>query len=264
MGQTVKIGSKEYGKAFDEGHLPSVAVYVALCKIHSGKNFYFKTGEKTRTLTKLAGKVGISYHSLKKHIDKLEYLGLADIYTNEIRLRSLKKTQKGVCKYVYVPENINTYKEIKEFLKTIPFLSNIKAQVKAIEKKKRLIEIEDELKRENGKLTIKEYKKLKRFKDKGGILEVNNQIMCSIKRIGEILDFKSRHTVVKYKKLLKKFGSLDYFNTRSCIVNNIDRRTYFRMKEYGLIPKYAYYYNRNVYVYNPTVFVPLKISSICI
>ena len=261
---TVKIGTKEYGRAFNEGWMSSLAVYVALTKIHTGKNFYFKHKQKTKRFTDLAKQLGITYTAFAKHIKILEQEKLLEVYTNEVRLKSMRRMSKMCVNYVYVPNNVNTYKDIKGFLKTIPFLSNIKEQQKAIDKKERLIKISNKV---NRKISVprNEYREYLKFAKKGESIELNSKIQIGVKRIGEVMGMKSRHTVVKYKKLLKELGIIDYQNTMTLHYKNISRTAMYYLKDTGVISMYSFRTKKgNIYSYDITTFVPVKVSSICI
>ena len=261
---TVKIGTKEYGRAFSEGWMSSLAVYVALTKLHTGKNFYFKHKQKTKRFTDLAKQLGITYTAFAKHIKILQQEQLLEVYTNEVRLKSMRKMSKMCVNYVYVPNNVNTYKDIKGFLKTIPFLSNIKKQQKAIDKKERLINISNKM---NRKISVskRDYREYLKFMKNGEPMELNSKIQIGVKRIGEVMGMRSRHTVVKYKKLLKQLGIIDYQNTMTLHFLNQSREALLYLKEVGEVPKYAFRTKKgNIYSYDISTFIPVKVSSICI
>ena len=82
----IKIPSRLYYRAFSEKWLNSLAIYVYLCKSHTGKNYYFKPNQKTKMIKALADAHKISLTSLQYLLSFLENNGLLTVYSTEIRL----------------------------------------------------------------------------------------------------------------------------------------------------------------------------------
>ena len=238
----IKIPSRLYYKSFSEKWLNSLAIYVYLCKSHSGKNYYFKPNQKTKMIKALADAHKISLTSLQYHLSVLENNGLLTVYPTEIRLTKNIDLFRLNSKSVFVPANINSLKEIKTFLKTIPILSNLVSQEKAVKKIQRLNYIREQSEKRCGKIKVAELKRLSRYNNKGGKMVFNEQFQLSVRSMGNLIERKDKNTIGKYKKFLKDSKIINVFNEKIklfkhrlsfCIftelrMNNIiDLKTYF-------------------------------------
>lgn len=249
----VKIPGKIYAKAFKEGWLNSLGLYVFLCKSHSGKNYYFKANSKTNMLKNLSDVHGISFTAFMKHIKALNENGLLSFSKNEMKLTRNSKLFSGIKKFVFVPININSFKEIKFFLQTIPILSNIVSQEKAIEKIKRYNYKQEQSLKKFGNITSKEYNKLKRYKKDGGKMEFNSNIQISISKMGELIERSNKNTITKYKRFLKEKGIINVFNEKIKLLKyKISFNQYLEMKKYNLIDIRSYYYRGYAYHCTPS------------
>lgn len=249
----VRIPGKIYAKSFKEGWLNSLGLYVFLSKSHSGKNYYFKDNSKTNMLKSLADSHNISLTSFLNHIRVLKYNGLLSFSKNEMKLTNNIELFRKKGKTIFVPKNINSFKEIKFFLQTIPILSNIVSQEKAIERKKTLNYIKEQSKKEYGNVKITELKKLDRYIQKGGNTASNSNIQISISKMGELIERSNKNTITKYKKFLKEKGIINVFNEKIKLLKyKISFQQYLEMRRYNLIDIRSYFYKGIVYHCTPS------------
>ena len=258
----VKIHSKLYGKAFNEKWLTSLAVYVGLQKLNDGnKTFYISKCKKTIILKSIAIRLGINYTQFKKHLSKLQQENLIEFTDDSLKLISLRAMigQKK-DKIVFIPKQVNTYKLIKEFLKALPIRSNLAKQSKLLKKKERYSYLWSRTSQKNEyvpKKLITEFTRLRSYfkkKYKGESFKVNNNLTLTIKSIGDILDLKSRNSIVKYKKILKQLGIIDYYNQIEKLIDKkISYDFYCELKSNGIYNN-TFYSKGYIYRFKPTVY----------
>lgn len=251
----VRIPGKLYAKAFHEKWLPSLSFFVYLSKSHSGKNYYFRKNEKTKMIKGISEKFGIGLTQVCKHLKILSDNGLVTFYEKEMRLISNQKLIAGKCKYIFVPKDISSYKDIKIFLNAIPILSNIVNQEKAIERIKRYNYISERVAGGDRSVSGKDYQKLSAYKKKGGKMSFNSQTTLSIKRISELIERNSKSIVIKYKKFLQEKGLVKISNefVRS-FAGKISQRIFFMMKNAGDFSSNFFWYKGYVYENRPSMF----------
>lgn len=249
----VKIPGKIYAKAFNEGWLNSLGLYVFLCKSHSGKNYYFKDNSKTKMLKVLSDIHNISLTAFMKHIKVLNENGLLSFSKNEMKLSGNIDLFRNKGKVVFVPKNINSFKDIKFFLQTIPILSNIVSQEKAIKKIKRYSYKQEQSLKKVGDINSKEYYRLKGYKKNGGKMTFNSEILLSISKMGELIERSNKNTITKYKKFLKEKGIINVFNEKiKLLKHKISFQQYLEMKQFNLIDNRSYFYKGIVYHCTPS------------
>ena len=257
-----RICSKIYGKAFKDKWLTSLAVYVAMQKLnHGNKTFYISKCKKTIILKSIANRLGINYTQFKKHLSKLQEENLIEFTNDSLRLVSLRAMiGNKKDKTVFIPTNVNSYKLIKEFLKALPIHSNLAKQSKLLKKKERYTYLRTSTSGSNKfipkEITL-EFNRLHKYfrkKTKGESLKINSELNLSVNKIGEILDLKSRNSIVKYKKLLKKLGIIDYYNQIEKLIDKkISYGFYCELKSNGIYTN-TFYSKGYVYRFRPTVY----------
>lgn len=257
MSTKVRIGSKEYGDAFQNGWLPSLEIYILLVKRFSGnKRYYHKPKAKTEKIKYLAKEIGMSFTQVNKHLNLLVKKGLVQFFSTEIRLSGNNDFKKGISKkikYVFIPEKVNEKSKIKKLLKALPLYSHLKLQQKVIRRKEHYINIYD-LAKKGKYVHFKKYKSLKRYLKNGGSLKVNKHLTASVNKIKQVLNLKSRHTIVSIKKLLKEYGIVDYSSDLILLKNNVSVQMYKAMKDVGVISKHSFFRNNKVFTYESSRF----------
>lgn len=243
MDYKIKISSRVYADAFKEGWLNSLAVYVLICKVHSGRSFYFKPNAKTKMLQKLSTKTGIGQTALNKHIRILATKGLVDFtFNGEMKFKSFKKNKTEVGKTIFVGKNINNLSDIKFVLKAIPFLSNLKTQETQIFKKERHNQYQQSHKRNQNRCGLSKK-------------DINPKLMCSITKMSKLLNKNSESTICIFKKRLKKLGLINFTNESYILIANVNKQQFQYMKKVGIINcNHAFFMNNNVCVNRPTEF----------
>lgn len=256
----VRINSKIYAQAFQEGWIDSLAIYVHLAKVHSGKSFYFKTGRKTDAIKSIADKSSISFSTLCRHLNVLKKNNLVHIFKNEIKLATNKEMQVITRKYVYIPETINILKDIKTFLKSIPIISNLKSQQKAIDK----IEHFSTLKHnsERNRISYKQYKQLRRYEQRGGRFECDQELTLSYSKICELTKQNRRNTISEMKRVLKEGLVLTYKNFREKLfTERIKPHIYEMLVAEGMITGKTFYYKGWVFKVKSSEFKLIYIDA---
>ena len=252
----VRIPGKIYAKAHQENWLPSLAVFVFLSKVHTGKNYYFRHKEKTKLIKSLADKHKISSTSFAQHIKILKEKGLISFGKNEMKLISKRYFLRNRRKTVFVPENISTLSDIKTFLNTIPILSNIVSQEKAINRIQRYTYISEQSQKKFGDLTSADYRSLKKYNSRGGKMTVNGSLQLSVSNMGKLIDRKSKNIITKYKKFLKDKGLIKIYNhTVKIFPYRISFKQFLGLKEDRIIESQSYFYKGFVYKCNPSLIV---------
>ena len=251
----VRIPGKLYAQAFQEKWLPSLSFFVYLSKSHSGKNYYFRKNEKTKLIKSLSEKHNIGITQISKHLRILSDHGLIKFYENEMRLIKNRDLIPARCKYIFVPKNISSYKDIKIFLNAIPIISNIVNQEKAIKRIKRYNYISEQANKNSQSLKWKDHKNLSDYKKKGGKMSFNSQTTLSIKRISELIERSSKSIVIKYKKFLQEKGLMNITNEFvRAFSGKICQRIFFMMKINGDFPTNFFWYKGYVYENRPSMF----------
>ena len=251
----VKISGKIYHQAFEESWLDSLSVFAYMVKEHPGKNYYYKTNQKTKFLKELAAKLGFSQTMFFKHFKILVDKGLVSITQNTIKLTTNKEFSRQSRKCVYIPNNVNSYKEIKLLLKSIPFISLLKSQQKKIDRIKRYLSISQRAETTTHNISAREYKALLRYKKRGGKMNVNTQLMASLCKIMDLLEVESKTTVTKIKKFLKEKGIIDYFNEKRRIFGGkVSFSEFLQLKSNEYIERYCFYNKGYIYQCMPTIF----------
>lgn len=249
----VRIPGKIYAKAFNEGWLNSLGLYVFLCKSHSGKAYYFQANAKTKMLKNLADTHKISLTAFMKHIKTLKENGLLSFSKYEMKLTKNSELFRIKKKRVFVPANINSFKEIKFFLQTIPILSNIVRQEKAIKRIQHYDYLSQEAKKKHGDLDTRDYSRLRAYLKKGGKMEFNSNIQLSVSKMGELIDRKNRNTITAYKRFLRDKGIINVYNEKIKLLDyRISLQQYSEMRKMGVIDNRSYFYRGNVYHCTPS------------
>lgn len=249
----VRIPGQIYARAFREKWLPTLAFYVYMCKSHSGKNYYFKNNHKTKMMKATAERYGISFTQFCKHIKILADNGLVHFHNNEMRLVSNRNLLKGKCKYIFVPAHISQYKDIKIFLNTIPILSNIVKQERAVERIKRYNYISERVANGNTSVSGRDYRSLATYQKKGGKMNYNAQTFLSIKRISELVEKTSKQIVIKYKKFLREKGLVRICNEfLRAYPYKVSQRIFFMMKNAGEFSTNFFWHKGYIYESSPS------------
>ena len=254
----IHINSKIYYSARTEGWLNALSVYVYFCKNYTNRKFFFKSKKKTLAIQRMAIKLNVSFNTLNTHINTLSEKNLVFIRENEIEFASTKIMMGNHHKSVYVPAQISELKDIKIFLKSIPFLSNLYSQKRIIEKKEYLNSIITKVKK-NYFIPKNEYKIFKAIKRKGiSTQDVNKKIIATISKVLDCISKKSTSTAVKYKKLLNNLNVFKAFNSNQLLFSDVNYSDFTYLRSNDLIEfKYTFYKNRCIYKYYPTQFILL-------
>lgn len=244
----VRIPGKIYAKAFQEGWLNSLGLYVFLCKSHSGKTYYFGANQKTKMLKNLADKHNISLTAFMKHIKTLKENGLLSFSKYEMKLTKNSELFRIKKKRVFVPANINSFKEIKFFLQTIPIITNIVKQEKAVKRIQHYNYQKEQSKKASGDIKVKGYNSLRRYEKNGGKMEFNSNIQLSVSKMGELIDRKNKNTITKYKRFLREKGIINVFNEKIKLLKyKISFNQFIELKKYNVIDNRSYFYRGMVY-----------------
>lgn len=249
----VRIPGKIYAKAFNEGWLNSLGLYVFLCKSHSGKAYYFKANAKTKMLKNLADTHKISLTAFMKHIKTLKENGLLSFSKHEMKLTKNSELFRIKKNRVFVPANINSFKEIKFFLQTIPILSNIVRQEKAVKRIQHYNYLSQESLKKFGDIESKDVSKLNGYIKKGGKMEFNSNFQLSVSKMGELIDRKNKNTITAYKRFLRDKGIINVYNEKIKLLDHrISLQQYSEMRKMGVIDNRSYFYRGNVYHCTPS------------
>lgn len=247
----VRISGKTYYKMRKAGKLSSLAIYVCLVKNNSSKTYWFKPGTKTILVQNVAKQIGVSVSALYKALKDLEAVGLLSAYDNEIRLTKNADLFRERGKRVFVPNYIVGYKDILMMLKSIPVLSNLCSQKKAVDKAEHFKSIEH-----NPKASLRELKSLERWLKKRGAttLEYNSDLMASNNVLKKALEVSSNSPVQKIKKFLSD-NLLVQFSSRKEIVlkRKLTRKEYHCLVSLGEIDDACFYHKGRVFRQTPTV-----------
>ena len=251
----VRFSSKVYTDAFQNDWLNSLAVYILLCKRHSGKSFYFKPKQKTKLLQNISKLTGIGYTSLNHHIKILVDKGMIKFFdSGEMKLVGNDKVTNRINGYklMFVNEQVNTLSDIKLLLKSIPFLSNLLRQKKAHDKKEHYEYIKDNPK----EFTWKTNRQLRIFLQKGGTFDRCEEIFCGINKIKELVYKKSHTTVCNYKKKLKELRLIQYTNKWHAIYTNVTYADFVYLRSSDLVCyNNIFFHKGSIYINRPTEFM---------
>lgn len=250
----VRINGKLYAKAHREKWLPSLAMFVFLCKKHPGKNYYFKSGEKTKMMKAIAAKHNFGLTAFQKHIKVLQENNLITFGDNEMKLMNKSILVPEKSSFVFVPKNISDYSDIKYFLNTIPVLSNIVQQEKTIERIKRYNYIRAQKEMAYSETPMSSFKRLEKYVQSGGKMSFNSETMLSVRRMGELLERKSKNTVTAYKKFLKERGLITVYNEMARIYPYaVSFSHYLGLKKAEAISNHCFLYKNYIYENKPSM-----------
>ena len=258
----VKYSAKTYTAAYENGWIDSLAFYILLVKIHPGKSFYFKPGTKTKLYKKLSDQTNVSLGLVIRHIKKLESLDMIQVLeVGEIRLvgNNLKEIRRNSEKIMYVEAGIDTYQDIKKLLYAIPLLSNLRSQSRTIEKKKHLLDIKHAVDNRQS-VSKRDYKSLTRFlKKHDGVIQVNQELNCTLGKIKELLARKSNSTICRVKAWLKEKGVISYSNSWHQIFSGVTYQDYIYLLSYDLLGlRGLFYYKGSIWMNKPSSFTLLS------
>ena len=168
---------------------------------------------------------------------------------NSIKLVG-NKTSKKANQKLYLNKNINSLKEIKELLRAIPMISNLHKQDKKIEKKYHHAYISH-----TPFATKSKSLRRKLMKKSGDDININTELYLGVRRIGKLINRSSSKTIVKYKKLMKEKGVINYENTLLDYGGTYSFAAFIQMKKVGIInSNRVFWMNGGIYQRNPTRF----------
>jgi|GEM_PF-6966365 len=257
----IYINGRLYAKAREEGWLTSLSYFVYWSSKYPSKFFHVKDLKK------------FSRSCIKYNLKVLESKGLAVIengyvkFTSNSKIRSQlpiynKKREKYEYSsrdklYIKNPGGINN---IKLFLKSVPFLSNISWQRKMEGKKERIRTIySSSSKNQPLNVSKKERKKLNELKDRLGQkrfdeLHSSSGIQLSIKGSMKVLGV-SRNTAIKYRRKMERMRLVTSERV-SEVIGKCSSKEEFRLMRsyYDTLPLYARYYKGNILVDKSTIY----------
>lgn len=168
---------------------------------------------------------------------------------NTIRLVGNKTSKKSNQK-LYLDKNTNSLKEIKELLRAIPMISNLHRQDKKVEKKYHQLYL-----RHNPFATKSKNLRRKVFKKSGDDININKELYLGVRKIGKLINRSSSRTIVKYKKIMKEKGVINYENTLLDYGGTYSFAAFIQMKKVGIInSNRVFWMNGGIYQRNPTQF----------
>lgn len=151
----------------------------------------------------MADKLNVSRASLRMHLREMIKLGwvIDDKANNLIRFagRNDLKEYYKTSSPVHIPQHINDLKEIKELIKSIAIISNIKSQEKQICKKNGRI---------NNIMLGSDHKKSDQATRRELQNAINPKLEVSRNKLSEILNVESLTTVTRRTNFLHKKGIL--------------------------------------------------------
>lgn len=210
--RNVQIPSAMYDAFYKDDQLLTLSYYLQIRALYKHPIIY------NCTKAGLAKKLGISYNTLKFHLDKLEPKGiisfrdghvhvLAKKGLHEIFTPIVRKTGKVIYKTVTIQVD-KDIKKTKVSVRGILLFSKLRYQGESIEhtaEKQRLIKESD---RRN--LSGKETRRLKKLKKSTRKAAVHGHITISNKKIAETVGRTSPNTARRYKNILREMGLLDW------------------------------------------------------
>ena len=238
----VKINSLLYFHALENNDLSSISFFVYMQKLNASKLFMFKS--RMDLYKKIAILTGTNINTVTRHIKILNSYGL--IEWNDYSMKLLSKDKQNVLyskdKIINIPAIIDTLSKIKYFLKNIPIISNLKAQEKAILKKKHLSTIKYKLSK--GIFVPKsDFNYYRKAQKKGVNLNAKIDNLRLSNLTGAILARKSKKTITAYKKQLSKAKFWSVKLIENVFMANITENEFKLMKKYEFdkLPPYSFF-----------------------
>jgi hypothetical protein len=248
--QTTRIHGKMYYDAFKHGWMPSLAYFVYL-----SVNFPHKRFKVEET--------GLNTKVLYKHLSILREKGLLTYKNGVVTIISNKKI---IHKYhfnsgfrLFTKEN--TLKGIKQFLKSVPIISNLYRQKKMIEVKENFRRTYAHLKHNPlAKVKVKAYKALLKFTESHDIQDIR-PIQMSLHKAGEILEC-SKPTAVKIRKYLNNVDIAKYQRRFKLVQKQVSEEFARQYISYSRDngSRFLFYNSGNVYEEQSPVFI-LQLSN---
>ena len=248
--QTTRIHGKMYYDACEQGWMPSLAYFVFLSVKFPHKRFKVE-------------ETGLNTKVLYKHLSILREKGLLEYKNGVVSIISNKKI---IQKYhfhsgfrLFTKEN--TLKGIKQFLKSVPIISNLYRQKKMIAVKENFRRTYAYLKQNPlAKVKVKAYKALLKFSKDHDIHNIR-PIQLSLCKAGEILSC-SKPTAVKIRKYLNNVDIAKYQRNFKLIAKQVSeeyaKQAISHNKENG--SKFTFYNLGNLYEEHSPIFV-LQLSN---
>jgi hypothetical protein len=235
----VYLSGKLYYKLYKERKLRSLAYYILWSAKHPHKQFNIKTEGNVKTIY--------------KHLKILKSFGLVDYNNYQVFLSSNKKIRtlfndKQEKLFFNVKDDVDS---IYAQLKSIPIVSNLHSQLNGIERKKYFRTILHNSQKGNGNVTVKGYKRLKKYLKKKGWnlkvakekLQVQDDCNISVDKICQLLSTTSRNTAVKYRRLMCSHFEIDSFKRWERVFGIKDYNTFIVAKRYN--PQLVWNTNKN-------------------
>lgn len=266
--KTTVFHNKMYTDAYKNNWLDALAIWLMLFKKYPNKKLYFVNDQKNKQLQELSTELGVSKNTLisKMKILKLKgflkYIDFSSHKENPGTLVMLSSNEDIINMYkcrnfgLYVNmNNVNTYKDLKYFLKQIPILSNLISQKNKASKHIYFSTLRQELNsgafvdhKEHKALckyekSLQQKKKLK-VKNKGTLPNL------SLKGICRVTGRRSSTTSLKYKNFLISKKVIAQYN-RTRIICDVESRAHFDYLKYqkNSIPKHSLYSKDNNIAY---------------
>lgn len=248
--QTTRIHGKMYYDAFKHGWMPSLAYFVYL-----SVNFPHKRFKVEET--------GLNTKVLYKHLSILREKGLLTYKNGVVTIISNKKI---IQKYhfnsgfrLFTKEK--TLKGIKQFLKSVPIISNLYRQKKMIEVKENFRRTYTYLESNpKAKVGMKAFRALKKFQKDNDIHDIR-PIRLSLHKAGKVLDC-SKPTAVKIRKYLNDVGIARYQRNFKLVKEGVTKEFALRAIAYAKEHSFRFmtYSDGNIYEEHTPIFL-LQLSN---
>ena len=247
---TTRIHGNMYYDAYKNGWMPSLAYFVYLSVKFPHKRFKIDQSE-------------LNIKVLYRHLSILRGKGLVDYKNGVVSIISNKKI---IQKYhfrsgfrLFTKET--TLKGIKQFLKSVPVVSNLYRQKKMIEVKSNFRRTYAHLKSNPlAKIRVKAFKALEKFRESHDIENIL-PIRLSLFKTGELLNC-SKPTSVKIRKYLNDEGIAKYKRCFKLISKGVSseyaQQAISYNKDNGF--KFMFYNSGNLYEEHSPIFV-LQLSN---
>lgn len=239
------LNSKLYYKANREGWLQSLSYFCYLSSRYKNKRF-----NKTKT--------GLPKSSLERHLKVLKEKELVTVQGNTVVIGSHKEIAKIYGGWEKLFLNVAAQKDLKSirnFLNSVPMISNLYFQQKK-EKKKENFRIINTRCNKDVYVSKKDHKSLLNFIKKNSL--DSSPIQLSIKRAKEVLSC-SEKTAIKRKKLMEAQGIFTSKRNFEILFSNISKKDYYFCLNNDIIPLYSKYNNltNSIYLDKATTFLNL-------
>lgn len=248
----IYISGKFFFKAYTDAMINELAVFVKLSAEIPHKFIPLNKKGKIPYL-EIAKKCELSESHCRKHIKTLLKEGLLFIKDNSLHIISNKNIQEKYGKGRTMYFTNLSLKQIKNTIKVVPVLSNLRSQSKTIEYKKGISITKvliDEGKIYNPKL-IKKILKIERSRD----LKYSEKITLSNNSINNLTNTRSKSTAIRYKKLGKELLCFQTIRDYQVLCTGISKDTFLSMKQKNIIPFYSKYNNGNILVDRANIFL---------